>query len=130
VKNKILKYALCTLACAVFTVTIILANDIFAQTDKKIIYKILCDAFCVPGVLCVLFAALFAIAGEGVFGGIGYGLKYAFFSLIPGLKSKIGKYSEYKEKHAEEKRNVWFMVIVGGAFFALSMVFLALYYSV
>ena len=47
-------------------------------------YRILCDAFTVPGLMLVLIAALVALSNEGSFDALGYAVRYTVRRLIPG----------------------------------------------
>lgn len=128
-----IKYIVSILVCGGLAAVVLLNRDMGGLTEKKDVYKALCDAFCVPGVLFMLFAALFAVAREGAFDGVSYAMKRAFLSLVPGGRSKIEKYADYKERKEakrEKKVSFRFMLVVGGVFLVVSLVFLALYYSV
>ena len=127
------KYIVGVLVCGGVAAVVLLNRDMDGLTEKKDVYKALCDAFCVPGVLFLLFSALLAVAREGAFDGVSYVFRRAFFALIPGGRNKVEKYADYKEQKEakrEKKVSFRFMLIVGGAFLAVSLVFLALYYSV
>lgn len=127
------KYIITFLVCSGLAVIVLLSNNISQITDKKTLYKTLCDAFCVPGVLCFLFSALLAVSREGVFDGISYALKHAFLMLIPAGRKKEEKYADYKaakEAGREKKTSIVFLLIIGGAFFVLSLVFLVVYKNV
>lgn len=116
--------------CAGLVVVILLSKNISQVTEKKGIYKALCDAFFVPGVLSLLFFALLFVVREGAFDGLAYATKNALSRLIPSGKKEIQKYTDYKaEKSAgrEKKSSVIFLLVIGGVFFAASLVFFVLY---
>ena len=93
-------------------------------------YRILCDAFTFPGVLLILTAALVALSNEGAFAGIGYVTSYALRFLIPGMGSRQETYAEYLERKTEKGRvkGYGFLLHVGLGYFALALIFLALFY--
>ena len=126
-KKNVLKYTICAAVGIAFVCLISFMRNIFEMTEKKDIFRTLCDAFTVPGVMF--------IAREGAFDGIAFGLRRAVEMIIPAYRGKYEKYADYKakkeEKHKLEKQSgVGFMFIVGGVFFIVALVFLALYYNV
>lgn len=134
-KKNVLKYTICAAVGIAFVWFILLMRNIFEMAEKKDVFRTLCDAFAVPGVMFMLFGVLLILAREGSFDGIGYGLRRAVEMLIPTRRGEYEKYADYKakkdEKHKLDKQSgVAFMFIVGGAFFLVSLIFLALYYYV
>lgn len=134
-KKNVLKYTICAGVGVVFVCLISFMRNIFEMTDRKDIFRTLCDAFTVPGVMFMLFGLLLIIAREGAFDGIAFGLRRAVEMIIPAYRGKHEKYADYKakkeEKHKLEKQSgVGFMFVVGGVFFIVALVFLALYYNV
>ena len=134
-KKKVLKYAISAAVGIAFVWFILLMRNIFETTEKKDVFRTLCDAFAVPGVMFMLFGALLIFAREGAFDGIGYGLRRAAEMLIPTRRGEYEKYADYKakkdEKHKRDKQSgVAFMFVVGGVFFIVALIFLALYYYV
>lgn len=96
------------------------------------LFACLSDSFFVPGILLAGFGALLKIAEGGFFDGVGYGLKRAALSLIPGARIKKEEtYAEYKERKEKSRKHavLWVPLIVGGVFVALGAVFLILYNS-
>lgn len=96
------------------------------------LFACLSDSFFVPGILLAGFGALLKIAEGGFFDGVGYGLKRAALSLIPGARIKKEEtYAEYKERKEKSRKHagIWVPLIVGGVFVALGAVFLILYNS-
>lgn len=134
-KRILVNYIIC-FAIGFLFVFIVLANrDIIFLSNIKDIYQALCDAFCVPGVILMLFGLLFRIAGEGTFDGLGYAFKRTVEALLPFYRKKGApeKYSEYKERKNSgrtHKFSLMYVVVTGLVFFVISLIFLALYYSV
>ena len=92
-------------------------------------YRILCDAFTIPGMLYILFALLMTISNEGALDGVGFCVKQALRMLTPkGLGGE--KYDEYVERRRKNcVKGYGFLYIVGAIFMAVSGVFMALFYS-
>ena len=135
-KNRwYVKYIICFLVGAALCVFVLVNRNVVAITDKKELFKTLCDAFTVPGVILILFGVLLLIANAGAFDGVSYGIRRAISALIPVYRGKVEKYAEYKEKKEQKREkdkdfSCKFMFFVGLGFFVVSLVFLALYYSV
>ena len=67
-------------------------------------YRILCDAFTVPGLMLVLIAALVALSNEGSFDALGYAVRYTVRRLIPGAGLRQETYGEFVERRREQGR--------------------------
>lgn len=93
-------------------------------------YRMLCDAFTIPGVTLTMISALIALANEGSFTGVGYIMSYLFSRLIPGPGGGRESYADYLErKSALRVRGYGFILHVGLAFLAVAGVYLALFYK-
>ena len=92
-------------------------------------YRILCDAFTIPGLVLVCFALLLTLSNEGALDGVGYVLKQALRMLTPkGLGGE--KYNEYLERRRKNHvKGYGFLYIVGGVFLLIAGIFLVLFYS-
>ena len=129
-KSNLLKCGITLLVCA--------ALGGFYVYDRNLLqlplvdqYRILCDAFSIPGMLCILSGALLWVANEGALDGVGYLLSYAVHALLPGSEHKGERYSDYKErKHGKKASGYGFLFVVGLALMAVAMVFYGLFYSV
>ncbi len=101
-----------------------------AATDAER-YRILADAFTIPGVVLMLCWVLVWISNEGAFEGISYAFSYAFRMLIPGGSKNPERYSDYVLRRREKGRlrGVGFLFFTGAVFFLIALVFIALFYS-
>ena len=129
-KSNLLKYGITVLVGAAMAGFILYDRDVLhlPLVDQ---YRILCDAFTVPGMLFILSGALLWVSGEGALDGIGYVLSYAIHALLPGSEHKGERYSDYKErKHGQQASGYGFLFVVGLVLMAISLVFYALFYSV
>lgn len=118
--------------CAAFTELLVLAYllpreySIASLQDK---YRMLCDAFTIPGLFMCLLGALVWVSNEGAFTGLSYCMRMAICALIPG-KRKDGyeKYGDYVERKAQKKVTGYaFLIYSGAAVLAVAIVFLILY---
>lgn len=130
-KIRLIKYGSCGLLVAVFAVGYAISNNIAALKPVNQ-YRILSDAFTIPGMLLILFGAMTWLAGKGALDGIMYCLKAVGSYLIPGRQLQEREtYGDYVAQRREKKRgSVGFLLISGLVSMAISTVFLILYYSV
>lgn len=94
-------------------------------------YRILCDAFSLPGMFMIFIALLFTMNNLGALDSITYLLKYGIRSLIPGAFGEMEHYLDYVEARREKRiKGYGFLYWVGLMFIAIALVFLVLFYSV
>lgn len=128
VKTNMIKYGTCTVVTVLLMLAYLLPRD-FRGAALQDQYRMLCDAFFIPGILLILAGALVWVAGEGAFHGISYCLRIAAYALIPGKrKDAYEKYGDYVERKSRNKVSGYgFLFYYGMAVMALSLVFLLLY---
>ena len=129
-KSALLKYGIAVLVAGVLTWAYLALRDFSSVKAAVDRYRLLCDAFTVPGVLLMLTAALIALTNEGALSGIGYMLGHAVRMLIPGMGArKDEKYADYIERKAGSKvKGYGFIFYTGAVWFAVGMIYLALFY--
>lgn len=130
--SVLIKYLVSLVVGALFVVMVLFIENYFSATETIERYKILSDAFTFAGVLLILFAALVFISSKGGFDGIGYSLSRLVKMLIPFANRSDETYAQYKErKRAKGITKGYSCVFFSGlAYFAVSIVFLILYYNV
>ena len=128
VRNNLIKYGSCLaagLACAVWSLS---GQDFFnlALVDQ---YRVLSDAFMLPGFFMVAAGLLIFLSNEGSFRGVGFVLQKTVTFLLPFmLKQKGETYAEYVErKTAKPTQGYGFLFFCGVGFLAVSFVFVMLY---
>lgn len=128
--KTVYKYLITVAVGLVITFIALLARDIFNLTATVDFMKAFCDAFFVSGVVLVCVGGLVFVSNGGVFDMITYGVKNLFwlFKKNPADR-KYKDFYEYREAMKEKKRSYGYMVIVGLAYIAVSLIFLALYYN-
>ena len=93
-------------------------------------YRILCDAFTVPGLLFLMCGCFMSLSNQGAMDGLGYVTVNAFKMLIPGAATKMERYKEYLERRrANRIKGYGFLYVVGAVCMAVSLIFMALFYS-
>ena len=103
-------------------------SDAVSEADR---YRILADAFTVPGVVIFLLGVLAALADEGVFEGVNYAVTYTVKMLIPGNVREQESYGDYIVRRRERGKlgGYGFLYATGGLFLFAAVVFVGLYYS-
>jgi hypothetical protein len=124
------------LCCAVAFYYISSKKIRFQRPAEK--YKILADGFTIPGLLVTSFGLLMVISDTGTLDGVVYGMQTAFRMLTFQFfsKDKQPTYGEFKD-HREEMRQLrrmrgggfWYIVITGGVFIAIAVVFVIMYFK-
>ena len=101
------------------------------QVPAVVLYRVLCDAFTVPGLLMLMFALLMSVSNEGALDGVGYVAAYALKLLIPGGALKMETYKEYLERRrANRVKNYITLYLTAAVCLTLAGIFLALFYTV
>ena len=121
------------LSLALAAVCVVLRLDVKAldQVSLVEIYRVLCDAFTIPGLLVLMFALLMSVSNAGALDGLGYVAVNGLKMLIPGAATKMERFSEYLERRrANRVRNYTPLYGTAAIFLAISGIFLALFYTV
>lgn len=127
-KVNLLKYGICALVCGGMVYFYISVRDFAAQSLMER-YRILADAFTVPGVVSIMVGLLLAISNEGFFTGLSYCMHVTVKALIPGGRLKIKKYKDYAEERRDKKITGYsFLFVVGGVLLAAAILFMILFY--
>ncbi|MBE5802783.1 MAG: DUF3899 domain-containing protein [Clostridiales bacterium] len=94
-------------------------------------YRLLCDAFTIPGIILVMVGFLVMISNAGNFLGLGYAAKHAVKMLIPFGNKKDERYYDYYQRKQEQGKvkGYGFIFITGLAFMMVAITFFILFYS-
>lgn len=127
---NLIKYGCCAAFDALLVWGFIALRDFqsLALVDQ---YRMLCDAFTIPGLLLIMFGAMVWVSNMGALDGIAYCLRFMVFSLIPGKRlERDEKYGEYVERRSQNRvKGYGFLFWSGLVTMAIAMVFYALFYS-
>lgn len=129
IKSNLIKYGI-SIGIAIGMVLLTLwTHDFYEETELENKYKILSDAFTIPGVTYIMLGLLVALSNEGSLSAIGYMLKRCFKMLIPFSNKDNEKYADYV---ANRKRveGYSFLFYTGLLFLIVAIVFIFLFYSV
>ena len=130
-KSKWRKYAIAAVIGATLAVIYLTTRDFGTTEDQAERYRMLCDAFTIPGMLLIMSAALVALSNAGSFTGLGFSVGHMFRSLIPGASLRQESYADYLERREGKKvKGYGFLLQVGLVFMAVALVFFFLFYRV
>lgn len=92
--------------------------------------KILSDGFLAAGLLLLAAGALVRLSDAGAFDGLNYAFRNLFVAMHGPAYREEHKldYGEYKEKKHAKKKGVLFLFVTGGLYFALAVLFTALFF--
>ena len=126
--KKLIKYLVVTVFGLVITLFILLSRDVFHQTDSKVIFHILSDAFFIPGILITCVGLLVFSSNQGSFDMIIYGFKSFINIFRKDLNARKHKtFYDYKEAKKDNKRSFGYICLVGLGFLAVTAVFVILW---
>lgn len=93
-------------------------------------YRLLCDAFFVPGVLLLSAGALIFASNHGTFDGLSYASRYVARMFVPWSGKRDESFGEYVRRKEEKGKikGYGFLFLVGGIFMAVSVLFLLLFF--
>ncbi len=124
------KYALTTTVAGAVTLLILRAKDFSTVLSPAEQYRILSDAFAVPGVILMLVAALVWVSNDGFFDGLGYIVGRGLGTLIPFFRPKHETYYDHLMSKKEKRiRGYSFLFFVGLVFTLVSVIFIGLFES-
>ncbi len=126
-QNK--QYVIPSVIGLVVAVAICIMNDIFALETSAEVFTILSNAFAIPGFVMFGIGIMVWVMNEGLFNGISYGMKTVGRSLSArkGEKIKDEEFYEYNARQKAKHHKFKHLLIVGGVFVVISIVFAFLY---
>lgn len=130
VKGKLIRYGITT-AIGLGLMALVLSAQGYGQAVSLVEkYRILCDAFTVPGAMLLLTGALVMVSNAGAFDGIAYAAKVIGHRIATFGRGRDATYHDYMEEVRSRKRaaGFGFIPVTGLAFMAAALVFLALFY--
>ena len=126
----LLKYLITASVAGVCVLLILWLRDFSVAPTLLEKYRILSDAFAVPGVCLIMFSLLIWASSEGAFDFLGYAFNRVGDMMIPGhgaMKKHETYYDYVERKRGKRAKGFWFLFFVGLAFTAVSVVFIILF---
>lgn len=124
--KKALPYLVTAATGAVIAILIMFARyQIHAAPDAMTAMQALADSFLVSGVCIAGVGLLIFASNGGVFDMLAYAVRWFFVRFKKDINARKYKdYYEYRQAKRQQKRSFAFMLIVGFAYLALSVIFL------
>lgn len=128
--KRFLKYSISAAVGLVAAIALMFSRGILGAQGVNEVMHILSDSFFVPGAVLCGVGLLVVVSNGGFFDIFAYGfISFASVFKKDVKKRKYKDYVEYKQAQRGEKRNVWFLLIVGLAFIVLAIIFLIVFYT-
>ncbi len=130
-RGKLIRYGVTAAVGLLIAAVVMYSQGFGAETDTARRVLILSDAFTAPGLLLILAAGLVFVSNHGSFNGIGYVLNRALAAFIPSaaLSRKYESYKDYVAQKGEKSKTFGYLLITGGVFLAVGVIFTAVYYG-
>lgn len=126
--RKILKYLVPIVVCSAVAVLILVGRGSF-RANGQTLYKDLSDAFFVPGIIMLCFGLLVFATNGGVFDMLAFGvIKLVDLFKRDLTKVKYRTFYDYRQAQQGRRRPYVYLLIIGGAFLLVGIVFFVLYY--
>ena len=94
-------------------------------------YRVLCDAFSIPGIMMILFALLFSLNNLGALDTIAYLMSFLPRMIAPGAFGEPQKLYDFVETRRQKRsKGYGFLYIVGFIFLGIAIFYLVKFYSV
>lgn len=128
-RTKIVKYAIASIACLLVAYGYAASRN-FSEQILVEQYRILCDAFTIPGAMMVLLGMLIGLGNLGALDSVAYLLSYLVRIFAPAAFDPVDSYLDFVESRREKRvKGYGFLYVVGGISLAIAIVFLILFYS-
>ena len=117
-------------ACVGLLIVLLIAvlKNGFTETDVAVAMQIWCDAFFVSGVFLTCGGLIVVASHGGVFDMLGDAVSLLWYTFKSSkVERKYKTFYDYREARKDRKRSVSFVLVVGLALIAVSVVFLILY---
>lgn len=94
-------------------------------------YRVLCDAFSIPGIMMVLFGMLFSLNNLGALDTIAYLMSFLPRIIAPGAFGEPEKLIDFVENRRQKRtKGYGFLYIVGFIFLGIAIYYLVQFYKV
>ncbi len=108
-----------------------LGQGLFKNPGSQEAFRILSDAFLLPGVLVTGMGLLSWMAGQGQFNGFKYAVYLTWNTFRWGFpRKKTMTYHDFLQENPEKQVSARYMALPGLVFLALSALFLLMYHRV
>lgn len=126
-RTRLMKYGITTVLTAAAVIYYAASRNVF-QLEKLEMYRVLCDAFTLPGIFVILFGLMMLMNELGALDTLAYFGHYLLHTFLPVAFGEGQSYLDYmEERRSKRTKGYGFLFIVGGAFTLVGVVFLILF---
>ena len=126
-RNRLMKYVITTVLTAAVVYYYAASRNVL-YLEKLEMYRVLCDAFTLPGIFLMLFGLLMVMNDLGALDTIAYFGHYLLHTFLPVAFGEGQSYLDFiEERRSKRKGGYGFLFIVGAVFTAVGVVFLILF---
>lgn len=102
-----------------------------ADMSQVMQYRVLCDAFTIPGAMMVLFGMLMSLNNLGALDTIAYLMSFLPRMIAPAAFGEPEKLIDFVERRREKRsKGYGFLYIVGFIYLGIAIYYLVLFYRV
>ena len=129
-KKIIIKYSISLVIGAALVLLFLDLNGFYLAETMLEKYKLIADAFTIPGVIFIMVGALVWVSTTGFFDILSYALGRAARSLIPGGAAKEAEsFHDYKARKVDARFSGYaFILYTGLLFLVVSIIFTILFF--
>ena len=129
-KNKLVGGCIVAVVGLLLSVAVAGLEGLLNVESTEKLYYVLCDTFCLPGLLILGIFGMIWIGSTGTLDIFSFGFKNLLYLFTP-FKKRTSNYYEYKQEQAARRGELpMYILWVGLGFLAVGLIFLALFYSV
>lgn len=130
-RSWLIKYGVCIVLALLAAWGILTTHGFSEAETSSERFRLLCDAFFVPGALLLSAGALIFVSNEGGFYGVAYAARFIARMFIPTSEKRDESFGDFVEARREKGavKGYSFLLVTGGAFLAVSILFLILFYK-
>jgi hypothetical protein len=130
-KRLLKSYIFALLFGAIVCIFALFLRGIQNCKDIGDIYRVLCDCFTIPSVLCLTFGALINVSRLGTFDGICFVCRKLLSLALPNTQNRVESFYDYKmRKKSQNTISYPFpspLIFSGTIFMIIALMFLILY---
>ena len=129
IRSAVTKYGCCAFFVMLMVYLYIVQRP-YSGAEQMEKYRMMCDAFSIPGIVLVMLGCLVWVSTTGFFDSLGFILSMAFRSLIPGGRLRDERYIDYVERKRENRaKGYGFLFVSGVVTLVISGVYMYLFYQ-
>lgn len=131
VTGLLLRYGITAMIAGLMTWLITNTYHLAEAQGKLERYRILCDAFTIPGVVFVMIGILIRLMDSGFIDGLTYAMRSLYRVFIPMGVREDEAFLDYvqRKREARKARNTGFILHVGLVFMIPAIVYFILFYQ-